>query len=243
MTKRYILYDVDMSGGDLKHDALAEALNAAVRSSDLDRIKSILQRNPLLVDGTSTGMSPLKVATYSGRENVAHLLIKSGATVDIFLAAALGEAERVAALLNEEPELIVSYSEDGWTPLHLAAFFGRLDMAPLLLRRHAEVHLRSRSAEGNTALHAAVAGKQSAMVDLLLEHGSDVDAADSLGWTPLNHAAHEGVVSIVESLLRHGADPSIPSDDGRTPRETAVSEGQPELLQYFPDLQSENGVR
>jgi ankyrin repeat protein len=81
------------------------------------------------------------------------------------------------------------------------------------------------------------------MVDLLLEHGSDVDAADSLGWTPLNHAAHEGVVSIVESLLRHGADPSIPSDDGRTPRETAVSEGQPELLQYFPDLQSENGVR
>jgi uncharacterized protein len=232
-----------MSGSDLKHEALAEELNAAVRSGDLDRIKNILHRHPSLVDGLGTGMSPLALATYSGRRDVAHLLIEYGATVDIFLAAALGAAERVSALLNEEPELIVSYSEDGWTPLHLAAFFGRLDVARLLLRRHADVHLRSRSAEGNTPLHAAVAGKQPPLVDLLLEHGADVDAADSLGWTPLNHTAHEGVASIVESLLRHGADPSIPSDDGGTPAETAVSEGHPELLRYFPDAQSENGVR
>jgi ankyrin repeat protein len=224
-----------MSEGSKGHEALVAELNDAVRSGDAERLTSILRRHPSLVDGIDRGLSPLALAIYSGREDVAHQLIKQGAHVDIFMAAALGEAERVGALLNEEPELIVSYSEDGWTPLHLAAFFGREEVARMLLRRHAQVNLHSRSPEGNTPLHAAVAGKQPALVGLLLEHGADVDAADSLGWTPLNHAAHEGVAEIVESLLRHGADPTIPSDDGRTPLETALSEGHPELVRYFED--------
>jgi ankyrin repeat protein len=216
------------------HQALAAELSQAIRAGDVARVEAILDRAPALLDGSGAGPSPLTLATYAGQRQIANLLIARGATVDIFQAAALDLTDQAQVLLAEEPELIASYSQDGWPPLHLAAFFGSEAMARLLLSRHASVHARSRSAEGNTPLHAAVAGRQPATVDLLLAAGSDVNAQDSGGWTALNLAAHEGIAAMVESLLHAGADPTIPSDTGQTPCQTAEREGHTELLPYFP---------
>lgn len=216
------------------HEAMAQELSTAVRDGDSERVREILRREPSLADGYGVDMSPLQLAVYSGKRDMATTLIECGASVDVFLASALGDLDRVRALLQDEPDLIAAYSEDGWTPLHLAAHFGSTEVAELLLAHGADVEARSRSREGNTPLHAAVAGKQPSLVDLLIARGADVDAADAGGWTALNIAAHEGVPAIIESLLRAGADPTIPSNDGQTPRQTAEREGHADIAGYFP---------
>jgi ankyrin repeat protein len=219
--------------GATMHEAAAAELMAAIQADDASRVEAVLDEVPSLVDGQGSGMTPLTLATYMRRPAIADLLIERGATLDVFLAAALDLPDRLAALLDEEPDTILAFSSDGWTPLHLAAHFGNVAATRLLLQRHADVHARSRSREGNTPLHAAIAGRQVETVRLLLEHGSDVNAADADGWTAINIAAHEGVAQIVELLLVAGADPTIPSDSGQTPRETAEREGNTHLLRYF----------
>src|SRR5947209_6108296 len=167
---------------------MARDLSAAVMAGDGEQVRGILARDSSLIDGYGTGPSPLQLAVYTGRREMVDLLIGMGATVDVFIAAALDDVERLRTLLEEEPDVLSAVSEDGWTPLHLAAHFGSPGAAELLLAHGASVHTRSHSREGNTPLHAAVAGKKPLLVDLLLAYGSDVNAADAGGWTALNIA-------------------------------------------------------
>ena len=75
-------------------------------------------------------------------------------------------------------------SSDGWTPLHLAAFFGKGDAARLLLNKGASVTARSTNQMANTPLHAAAAGKHAEIVKLLLDHGANANARQHGGWAP-----------------------------------------------------------
>ena len=52
-------------------------------------------------------------------------LLSFGPALDVYTAAAIGEALVVMREIDRDPALIESYSCDGWTPLHLAAFFGQ----------------------------------------------------------------------------------------------------------------------
>ena len=51
-----------------------------------------------------------------------------------------------------------SFSADGWTPLHLAAFFGSR-MRHVLLNTGAKVNERSTNPMQNMPLHAAASGR------------------------------------------------------------------------------------
>jgi hypothetical protein len=66
-----------------------------------------------------SGDTLLLAAAYSGRREIFDLLIARGAGVNLYEAAAVGLADRVAAHLDGDPGSVNSYSHDGWTPLHL----------------------------------------------------------------------------------------------------------------------------
>jgi ankyrin repeat protein len=101
-----------------------------------------------------------------------------------------------------------AYSHDGWTPLHLASFFGHEEVAKILLARGADVNARSRStrfAKENTPLHAAAANRQVGVAEVLIAHGADVNARDGGGFTPLALAAGGKNDVLVVILLEKGA--------------------------------------
>src|SRR3954469_17920777 len=108
-----------------ENNAQAAALIDAIKAGELDRVKAMVSAEPELIDAHSrTGDSAILTAVYHRQKEIVNLLVARGATMTIFDACAAGELERAERLLGDDPGSIGTYSPDGWTPLHLAAFFG-----------------------------------------------------------------------------------------------------------------------
>src|SRR3954452_2684242 len=127
----------------------------AIKAGEFERVKAMVSAEPTLIDARSrSGDSAILTAVYHRQKEIVNLLVARGATLSLFEACAAGELERVERLLEENAGApgVNDSSADGWTPLHLAAFFGHAKIADLLIAHHADVLARSRGANGNTAL-------------------------------------------------------------------------------------------
>lgn len=175
-------------------------------------------------------MSEILKALYEGDEARVAVLLAEDPELDVFEAAALGRSERVEHLLAGDPGLAHAWAEDGFTPLHLAAFFRHPDTARLLVELGAEVDVFARNDEIHvTPLHSAVAARQEETAALLLERGADPNARQRGGFAPLHGAAQHGDEVLVELLLLHGADPALAADDGRTAADFAREAGHEDV--------------
>jgi ankyrin repeat protein len=194
-------------------------LFAAIAAGDEDAVHELLETRPdLAATRNEDGLSPVLHALYNGRQELVEPLLDANPALDAFDAAAVGRARGLEELLDADPELVRAWSPDGFTPLHLASFFGQEDAARLLVERGADVNLVARHATIHvTPLHSAAAGAHAGVVRLLLEHGADPDAAQDGGFTPLHSAARNDDRESVEALLAAGADPARVNDDGQTP--------------------------
>jgi uncharacterized protein len=191
----------------------------AIKAGEFERVKAMVSAEPTLIDARSgTGDSAILTAVYHRQKEIVNLLVARGATLSLFDACAAGEFERVERLLEENAGApgVNDYSADGWTPLHLAAFFGHAKIAELLIAHHADVLARSRGANGNTALHAALAGNHKFVAALLIGHGADVNAADAQGWRPLHLAAANNNMEVMKQLIAQGADVNAANGEAKT---------------------------
>jgi ankyrin repeat protein len=188
----------------------------AIKAGEFERVKAMVSAEPTLIDARSPGGdSAILTAVYHRQKDIVNLLVARGATLSLFEACAAGEMERVERTLDAST--INTYSADGWTPLHLAAFFGHPKITELLLAQHADVTARSRNPNGNTPLHAALAGNHKLVAGLLIGHGADVNAADAQGWRPLHLAAANNNLDAIKALIAQGADVSAGNGEGSTP--------------------------
>jgi ankyrin repeat protein len=190
----------------------------AIKAGQLDRVKAMVSAAPALVDAhNQESGSAILTAVYHRQKEIVNLLVARGATLSLFDAAAAGELERVERLITESPQLVNEYSADGWTPLHLASFFGHPRIVELLLASGADVAACSTNANGNTPLHAALAANQKMAAGLLVGHGADVNATDAGGWRPLHLATANNNLDSMKTLIAQGADLRATNKDGLTP--------------------------
>ena len=138
-------------------------------------------------------------------------------------------------LIGANPELINSYSHDGWTPLHLACFFGQPGIAEALIAQGADVRARARNAMQNTPLHAAAAGRSKDAVRALLEHGADVNARQEGGWTALHAASQNGDVEMVRLLIAGGADVQARADNQQNAMDLALGKGHQAVVDVLDE--------
>ena len=195
----------------------------AIKAGDFERVKTLVSAEPALVDAhDAAGQSAILTAVYNGRKEIANLLVARGAALTLFESCAAGEFDRVERLITSGAA-VNAFSDDGWTPLHLASFFGHAKVAELLLAHGADVTARSKNDNGNTPLHAALAANHKLVAGLLIGSGADLNAADAGGWRPLHLAAANNNLDTMKALIAQGADVKVTNKQGLTPLALASS--------------------
>ncbi|MBU0514901.1 MAG: ankyrin repeat domain-containing protein [Proteobacteria bacterium] len=172
----------------------------AVRRADLESLRKILDKRPGAVNTRDDSVGGL-------RWSALHWLV--------WLAGSGPPSPAVKLLLGKGARVNVR-DELGLTPLHLAAWRGRTELAAMLLQRGAAVNARSKSGR-LTPLHCAASAGHAKLVVLLIKKGGNPNGPDACGWTPLHGAAFEGRGRVVTMLLVHGAAVNVKDKGGRTP--------------------------
>ncbi|MGB7191009.1 MAG: ankyrin repeat domain-containing protein [Acidobacteriaceae bacterium] len=172
------------------------------------------------------GVSMLMWSVYTRQPEITGTLRPAAGELDVFEAAALGDCERLDAIVAGDAMQVWAVSPDGWAPLHLASAFAGPDAVRLLLEHGAHAHQVSRNPQRNQPLHAAVTlGDSEQTVRLLLEAGADVNATQAGGFTALHQAAAAGKLEMIALLLESGARRDARCDQGKLPCDYALERG------------------
>ena len=128
------------------------------------------------------------------------------AELDVFDAAALGRVDRLRELLDAEPQLVETLSDDGFTALHLACFSGGAEAVRLLVERGAPLERLAEAAIARVRpLGTAVFAGQVEAARILLEAGADPNGVDAGEFRPLQIAEANGHEELARLLRDHGA--------------------------------------
>ena len=215
----------------------AADLMAAVIAGEADEVRRLVSDDPSLAASRGEdGVSALLQARYRHDRATIDALMSADPELDLFEAVALGYADRVAERLEADPAGIGAFSPDGFTPLHLAAFFGKADVARLLLTSGADVSAYTRNPFANQPLHAAAAGGHVEICRMLLAAGADVDATQHGDFAPLHEAAQHGDDEMVELFLSAGADPIAVAGAMGTPADVAEAAGHPDVARRLREV-------
>ncbi|XP_035389732.1 ankyrin-3 isoform X2 [Electrophorus electricus] len=207
-------------------------LYMAAQENHLDVVRFLLDNGSSQSIATEDGFTPLAVALQQGHDQVVSLLLENDTKGKVRLPAlhiaARKDDTKAAALLLQndhnadvESKLMVNRTtESGFTPLHIAAHYGNINVATLLLNRGAAVDFRARN--DITPLHVASKRGNRNMVKLLLDRGARIDARTKDGLTPLHCGARSGHEQVVEMLLDRGAQILSKTKNGLSPLHMAT---------------------
>jgi uncharacterized protein len=152
---------------------------ASIAAGDADEVDRLVAADPGVARMTNAqGISAPLWALYHRQPAIARKLADVGGVrpLDVFEAAALDRAAELRGMVGGRPTLVNARSVDGFTPLHLAVFFGAAGSARVLLDRGADVEAVADNDMRVRPLHSAEAGGHPEIVAMLLDHGADPTA-------------------------------------------------------------------
>ena len=183
------------------------------------------------------GLTPLALAAYYDRGDIADLLVREESLTDAFdggkaltpfLAALIADQPEIAALLFEKGGRMNEDPEKGFSALTLAAALEYPALVSMLVEKGADINVRT--GEGKTPLMFASGSGSVESARVLLETGAGVDIPASDGGTALMMAIDAGRPDMARLLLDHGADIDIQDADGWSALLIGVWHGDAELV-------------
>ncbi len=212
----------------------ADEIFEAIKAGDADRVSALVAGDSSLATARNEqGISAIMWALYNQRRDLAELVSAAQPSLDVMEAAALGRIAALSELVSEDPARVGEHLADGFTPLHLAAFFGQPAAVEWLLERGAAPNAVARNPTMVQPLHSAVASGVTESVVALVDGGADVNATQQGGWTPLQAAAMHNKLEMVRSLLAAGAEVAQQADDGKTAIGLAEAGGHDEMVKLL----------
>jgi hypothetical protein len=127
---------------------------------------------------------------------------KQAPDIDLWTAAGSGNISAIEQHVEYGSNLNAKEPTGGGTPLIVAALFGQMDAAKLLIDNGASLEIKNN--DGATALHVAAFFGQPQVVSLLLEQGADSTAKNNSGQTPLEVVADEWTQELEQLYLFFG---------------------------------------
>jgi len=141
-------------------------------------------------------------------------------------AASKGNTGAVEALLRNGGGMKM------YSSLVYAAIHGWIDTIKILLKFGADVNeIDAKIAK--TPLDVGVIEGHLELVILLLQHGANVNYANSLGWTPLMIASDQDKMDMIQILLRFGANIFLKNNENNTALMIAKESGHAKIAQLL----------
>ncbi|MFK7922818.1 MAG: ankyrin repeat domain-containing protein [Bacteroidia bacterium] len=241
-----------VSGDDCKE------LIQAVRDQNVAKVKSLLRSiDPNCIDQESgydsysaeNGMThrkskartPLTAAARLGNLEIAKILMKAGADMDLedknfgspmAEAACGGYIDFVAYMLDQGAD-INEMSQGQGTALNCASRNGHLKLINFLLSKGSEINLQN-DGQGS-ALNAAARNGHNQIVKLLIARGADIDAHTNGQGSALNAAARNGQTETIALLIKLGADLNKQNNGQGSALSAAARNGQTQLIKMLVD--------
>jgi ankyrin repeat protein len=209
-------------------------LHLAARAGNGEAVRLLVQAGASLDPTDKAGQTPVQLAVREDHMEVVRVLAGRGCSVpDVLVAACVGRADRLGALLKTDPKAARSKTRSGQTPLHLAAVFGQAKVVKPLLA--AGLPVDARDEDGRTPLHqAATFGSAAVARELIRSGGAVRAAAGEENVEPLHLAAYRGHAQVAEALL----DAKVPAGvklkgTELTPLHLAAASGQAEAVKLL----------
>lgn len=214
----------------------ARSIHTAARYGHIGIINTLIQRGEKVDITTNDNYTALHIAVEAAKPAVVETLLGYGADVHVrggrlretplHIAARVKDGDRCALMLLKSGASANLTTDDGQTPVHVAASYGSLPSMLLLLEDGGDAMYKSKI--GETPLHLACRGCQPELVQQLIEdvkekHGTEVveqyiNTVNENGATALHYMCNvtkemvripDSDKQIIRLLLQNGADVSL----------------------------------
>ena len=188
----------------------AQDLFNEIRQGKIESVRTLVDKDPGLINSRSAGIYPLHQAVRSGQKVIAEFLISKGAEINKFAKDAS------------------EFAPYEFTALTEAIRNNDLEMIKMFVEKGADV--KKVTSLGESYLHYAVFLNKTELVDYFIELGIDVNIKKRGDLTPLHIAAVTGYEKVAERLIEKGADLNSQSSDGGTPLHFAEAAGKQDVI-------------
>ncbi|XP_011948156.1 PREDICTED: ankyrin repeat and death domain-containing protein 1A isoform X2 [Cercocebus atys] len=206
---------------------LERQLHEAARQNNVSRMQELIGRRVNTRARNHVGRVALHWAAGAGHEQAVRLLLEHQAAVDeedavgaltefgmnaLLLSAWFGHLRILQILVNSGAKIHCK-SKKNLSCLHYAALSGSEDVSRVLIHAGGCTNVAD---HGASPLHLAVRHNFPALVQLLINSDSDLNAMDNRQQTPLHLAAEHAWQDIAEMLLIAGVDLNLRDKQGKT---------------------------
>ncbi|CAH8571969.1 unnamed protein product [Schistosoma turkestanicum] len=211
-------------------------LYMSAQENHVEVVQYLLDKSANQALSTEDGFTPLAVALQQGHDRVITLLLERDSRGKcrlpaLHIAAKKDDVHAAKLLLNNSEINVDHTSASGFTPLHIAAHYGNVNMAKLLIERGANINYQAKNSI--TPLHVAAKWGKNEVVGELILAGAEINARTRDGLTPLHCASRACQIDTVEYLLKNGADHSLKTKNGLTPLHLAAQGANERVVQLL----------
>jgi uncharacterized protein len=187
---------------------------------------------------------------------------------EFFEAITKGDQERMMELLDRQPDLLSARLDNGLSAVLVSVYYGKTEIANLLIERKAELDIFEAAATGSTGRVKELLESNPHLLnsynvdgfhplglasffghydtaELLLSKGARVNspADNQTRVTSLHSAAAGGHAGIVRLLLESGAEPNSRQQGGFTPLHSAAQNGNVESLKLLLEFGADREIQ